>query len=467
MLFIYLINFLLIIWFIIFENKNYRSSFKWILIFLLFPLIGFIIYLFIGRGMYINKKRYLEVEEKVDRLINYSLKKYSFSPNQQDLSLFLSCVKKLNGDILTYYNNVYYFANGNEYFSSLLFDIENAKYSINIEMYIFRSDDFSSLILDLLLKKANQGIKVKILYDPNGNLTNKFVFERKYKNKNLIFVKQNNILFQILNFNYRNHRKIIVIDGKISYFGGFNIGEEYLSKDNKVNPFRDTMIKVIGEEVLRIQRRFLIDFYYAYSQKHLFYKIDINDEDLIFEKVDKFLPLQLVSTSFFIRENIKRMKLKIMSSSKKEILIQTPYLILDQIMMDTLKMMALSNIKIKIMIPFKYDQKIPFYSTLGNAKELYNIGCEIYFYKGFIHSKSLIVDDYFLSLGSSNFDIRSFSLNMESDIFFYSYDEVSRFKNIFNQDLLSCIRYSPYVEEKYFAKFKKGKKLASLISSLM
>ena len=462
---IYLINLLLVIWFIFYQNKNYRSSIKWLLFFLLIPLFSFVVYYFVGMGIKVNKRIYLNVEKRVNNLIQ--INKQHMKCTNIDLEKIIKVNKELNGSEITYHNDIKYYLDGNSYFSDLLFYLNEAKRSIHIEMYIFRDDEFGRTIMDLLIKKAHQGVKVKIIFDPNGNFKNQRNFFKKYLHKNMEIIKHSPFYYQIRNFNYRNHRKIIIIDGKIAFLGGFNFGLEYLSNDAKVDPFRDTQIKIIGESVLDLQKRFLIDFYYAKSLFSLVVNIDIDKEDIKVNKVDKLLPMQIVSTSYFIRENIKRSKLALLSMAKKEVYIQTPYFIIDPIMMEQLKLLLIAKVKVNIMVPLKYDQKIPFCATLSYVRELYNLGAKVYLYEGFIHSKTIIVDDYFLMVGSSNFDIRSFSLNLETDAYIYSYNEVSRYKKIFNIDIIHSLEYTYLIEEKLFSSFKIGKRIFRLISSLM
>ena len=178
---------------------------------------------------------------------------------------------------------------------------------------------------------------------------------------------------------------------------------------------------------MEIQRQFYIDFYYAYSLSFPLVNIDIDKEDFQCKITHKLLPLQIISSSYSIRENIKRSRIKMLNLAKKEVYIQSPYFILDPLMNETLKLLLFSKVKVNIMIPLKYDQKIPFCATLANVRELYNLGARIYLYDGFIHSKVLIVDELYLVVGSSNFDIRSFSLNLEADALIYSKNEVYRY----------------------------------------
>ena len=464
-LLIYLINSLLILWFIFYQNKDYRNSIKWLLFFLLIPLFSFVIYYFLGQGIKVNKKKYLIVEQRINNI--FSLKSDNKKCTNYSLGKLINTNISLKASQITFYNDIYYFLDGDSYYSSLINDIKIAKSSIHIEIYIFRDDDFGETIMDILLQKASEGIKVKLLYDPNGNLLNKRGFLKKYKHQNLKIVKYYPNYYQIRNYNYRNHRKIIVIDGKIAYLGGFNFGVEYLSEDDKVSPFRVTQMIIKGEGVYELQRQFLIDFYYAYSLIHPLVDIDVNSSDITLHKEKKKVPMQFISTSYFVRENVKRSKLKLLSYAKKEVYIQTPYLILDVVMMEQIKLLLLSGVKVNIMIPLKYDKKIPYCASLACARELYNLGAKIYLYEGFIHSKVIIVDDFYLVVGSSNLDVRSFSLNLETDCFIYSYNEVSRYKNIYNIDVLNSIEYSPYIEEKLFKSFKIGKRIYRLISSLM
>ena len=462
---VYFVNFLLLLWFLLFQNKNYRSSLKWLLLFLVFPLFSFIIYFFVGIGIKIDKKRYQQVKTRVEKI--FQPIENSYMCNNLEVEEVLKHNINLGAFELSYYNDVYYFCDGDEYYDSLLSDILKAKHSIHIEMYIFKDDQFGNDLMDLLLKKAQEGVKVKIVYDPNGNLRNKFGWHKKYANKNLTIVTCYPFIHQIRNFNYRNHRKIIVIDGSIAYLGGFNFGLEYASLDDKVNPFRDTQIKLQGDCDSVLQKQFLIDFYYAYSFKKREFDIDVSSEDIKINRVKKMLPIQIGSTSYSIRENIKRMKLKIISLAKKEIFIQTPYFILDISMMEILKMQILSGVKVNIMIPLKYDQKIPYCATIANCKELYNLGAKIYLYEGFIHAKTLIVDDKFLVIGSSNFDIRSFSSNLETYAYIYSYNEVNRYKNIFHIDICSSIEFDEKMESRFHHTYNFGYKVFKLISSIL
>lgn len=461
------INFLLIVWFLFYQNKNYRASVKWLLLFLLFPIVSFLIYYFIGMGIKVDKKRYKTIEKRVDQAILPFTASSTYKCNHAEILRVLDIGEKMEASPLTHFNDVRYYNEGEAYYSALMKAIEKAESSVHIEIYILRSDDFGTRLMDLLLKKAEEGVRVKILFDPNGNLFNKKNWLKPYSHRRLKIVRQYAGLHRIRNFNYRNHRKIVVIDGKKAFIGGFNFGSEYLSQEEKTSPFRDTQTEIVGESVLYLQRRFLIDFYYAYSFRHPVVDFDVEKADFETEKCEKQLAIQVISTSYFVRENIKRMKLSFLSAARKEVYIQTPYLILDPLMMEEMKLLLLAKVELNLMIPLKYDKRIPYCATLSCARELYELGAKVYLYEGFIHSKTMIVDDYLFSVGSSNFDIRSCSLNLETDAILYSYNEAERYKNVFRTDILSSVEYSPFIEEKMFSSFRLGKRVYRLISALM
>ena len=462
---IYTINFLLILWFVFYQNKNYRISLKWLLLFLLIPLFSFVLYFFLGKGISINKKKYLQVKERVNRLFKEDNLKLKV--NDQELDKQVKLNVKLDGYNLTYYNKIDYFCSGEKYFSTLFFDILQAKSSIHIQMYIIRDDKLKDELMELLLKKAKDGVKIKILYENIGNLKNKKNFLSKYKHENIKIVKFNPFLYSLRNVNYRNHKKLVIIDGRIGYIGGFNIGEEYLSLNPRLSPFRDSVIRVYGESVCQLQKAFLIDFYYASSLFKPFFSIDVNKQDITCYYANNHCPMQLMTSSFEIRENLKRSKLNLLHLAKEEVYIQTPYFILDPLVSEEIKLLLLKGVKVKIMVPLKYDQLIPYSVSLWTLRELYSLGAVIYLYNGFIHAKSLVIDEFALVIGSSNFDIRSNSLNLESDMFIYSKEEIEEYKKIFNKDIKDSLEYSIQLEESLYKYLKFGKRFFRLLSSIL
>lgn len=426
--FIVVINVLLILLFIFEEKKNYRSMLLWVVLFIFFPIGGFLIYLLIGRGIVLPSFYYRENE------IN-----------------------------LTLYNNVSFFNEGNELFKDIFFEIEKAKSSIHIESYIFRDDELGKKLVCLLKKKCKEGVSVKIVYDPNGNLFNNKHFFDELINEGGEVKKYYYGIYRLLNFNYRNHRKIIVLDGKKAYIGGFNIGEEYLSRHPRITPWRDSHIKIEGESVYYIQKTFLNDFYSASKNKS-----SKACSDLVMVKSKEYCPIEIAT--FFPNEEyqvVKQVYLKEIYNARNRILIQTPYFVPDIGLLNALKYVLRQGIEVVIMIPKVYDKIISYYATLEYAMELFEKGAKIYLYHGFIHSKAMIIDSSFLSIGSTNFDIRSFHHNLEENAFIYDTNKIKEYYETFKNDLYKCDEYDEIYERKYLKKYRFGRKIFKILSSLM
>lgn len=422
------INFLLILLFLFEEKKNYRSMLLWVVLFIVFPIGGYLIYLLLGRGMVLP----------------------SFYYRESEISLSL-------------YNEVSIFTDGCKLYSDIFKEIEKAKESVHIETYIFRSDYIGTKLISLLVKKCKEGVKVKIVFDSNGNIFNdKKQFNELKRAGGEVYSYYNGI-YRFLNFNYRNHRKIIVIDGIISYIGGFNIGSEYLGCHARITPWRDTHIRIIGESVYSIQKTFINDFNSAKGRLS-----SLIDSSLKRNTNKKYCPIEIAS--FFPNNDyqlIKQCYLKEVYRAKKRIIIETPYFVPDIGLLNALKYALREGIEVIIIIPKVYDKIVSYFPTLEYANELFNNGAKVYLYKGFIHAKAVLIDSSFLSIGSSNFDIRSFYHNIELNAFIYDKSVIKAYKNIIDLDLELSIEYSEVVERRLLKKYRFGRKVFKILSSLM
>jgi cardiolipin synthase A/B len=238
-----------------------------------------------------------------------------------------------------------------------------------------------------------------------------------------------------LTLNYRMHRKIVVIDDEIAYTGGINIGDEYLNKDKKIRPWRDTSIRIIGDIVYLFKLRFLIDFNYLLNQRNV--KVDeIKIEENLLNNNDGKLNIQFLSNGpesefKYVSDNY----IKIISNSKKYVYIQTPYLIPGDNLLNIIRLAKQSGVDVKIIIPGIPDKKITYFVTKTYAKELIKYGVKIYLYNGFIHSKVLLCDDNITLMGTSNLDGMSFLLNYENDIIIFDENFTKENKDKFEDDL--------------------------------
>jgi Phosphatidylserine/phosphatidylglycerophosphate/cardiolipin synthases and related enzymes len=270
--------------------------------------------------------------------------------------------------------------------------------------------------------------------------------------------------FNNIRVNYRNHRKIAVIDGKEAFLGGLNIGDEYLGENKRFGYWRDTHLKIVGSAINSLQQRFLLDWRYASNEK------------IPFDK--KYFPLlqfqgesgiQIVSSGPDSEwEQIKNGFVKMISSAKKSIYIQTPYFIPDESILESLKIASLSGVDVRIMIPNKPDHLFVYWASLSYIGELLKSGVKSYKYdRGFVHSKTIVVDGKISSVGTANMDVRSFKLNFEVNAFIYDSNISKRLKSIFEEDMVFCteITHELYYSRSIIIKFKES--ISRLLSPVL
>jgi len=374
-----------------------------------------------------------------------------------------------NQSFFTQNNDVQIFTDGNEKFEELFKCIENANESVHVLYYIIKNDDLGKKLIDLLEKKADEGVEVRLLYDSIGG--------RKLKKQDVQGIidaggkvgKFFSSIFKHLNFkiNYRNHRKIVVIDGRIGFVGGFNVGNEYLGLNKKFGYWRDTHIKIIGAAVTDLQRRFFLDWGNATRE-------DLNYQPKYFpqmteEEVDGDAAIQIVTSGPDGRdETIKQNYVKLISSAQKSIYIQTPYFAPDASVMEALKIAALSGVDVRIMIPNKPDHMFVYWATYYYVGELLKYGVKVYTYEnGFLHAKTVVIDSVVSSVGTANFDVRSFKLNFEVIAIIYDTMKSTELKNIFEEDINYSLELTNelYLQRGIVIKFKES--ISRLLSPLL
>src|SRR5699024_1986098 len=316
-------------------------------------------------------------------------------------------------------NTVQYFVDGHDKFGQLIEDIKKAKHHVHVSYYIFRGDKLGQAIVKALEEVAKEGVEVRIQYDPVGGRTLKqslfSTLESYGGHTDTSFGSK----FHLLNIrlNYRNHRTIVVIDGKIGYIGGFNVGDDYLSEYENMGYWRDTHFRIEGSAVRQLQERVIIDWNASKKSESIAY------EPFYFPMAETQgeKEIQIVSSGPDSEsEAIKKGFLKMISMAKDYIYIQTPYFIPDDALKETIELAILSGVKVRLMIPNKPDHPFIYQATLSYAEELMKLGGEVYIYdKGFMHAKTIVIDDEITSVGTANFDIRSFKLNFEVNAFVY------------------------------------------------
>ena len=420
------------------QRRNPTSTVGWILVLLLLPVIGFFLYLFLGRDW--TKRRLFSMKAEDDQRIveavvsqKKELERIGREHQDQPYERFFSIAKMLlesNRAIITFDNALTIFTDGTAKFASLFDAIRAAKHHIHLEYYIIRDDPLSQELIQLLTDKAQEGVEVRLLVDSLGMKIKK----KKLKEFEQAGGKHAVFFPRIYTLNYRNHRKIAVIDGTTGFIGGYNIGEEYLGK-GPLGYWRDAAIKIEGMGVTSLQLRFFMDWNYAANDPLSYDRVYFPDI-----KGPGSCPLQIVSSGPDARwSQIKEGYVKMILTATESVYIQTPYFIPDDSISDALRIAALSGVDVRIMIPCKPDHPFVYWSTLSFIGDLLDTGVKAYTYdNGFIHAKTIVVDGIAASVGSANFDIRSFRLNFEANTFFYDPAYGGQMKKAFLDDLPKC-----------------------------
>lgn len=463
---IHVVNLLTMAFMIFKEKRSTNSIIAWILILYLAPYVGFIVFILIGRKMNNDNmfgfknaelntfKSYLNKNEEKNKY-----NKESLYEKNKDMILALEAM-----DYSPYRNdnNVSMYSDGKLFFNELLESLKKAKKSINIEFYIFKNDDIGTKILNVLEEKAKEGVEVRLLYDSvgsrslNRNVLNKLINEGGKVGE--FFPSW--LKFININMNFRNHRKIVVIDNNVGFVGGFNVGDEYLGKDSKFGYWRDTHIKFTGSAVNDLNLRFLADWRYATKEEVSLEEIfETNEENSNSNNVG----MQIVSSGPNLSDKyeIKMAYLKMIQKAKKYLYIQSPYLIIDNSISDSLKLAAASGVDVKIMIPGKGDHPFVYWANLVYAGDLIKEGIRVFHYdkNAFLHAKTVVIDDEVCSIGTANMDTRSFELNFEVSSFIYSEKIAKEQKYEFENDMKMC-------EELTLEKYQNRSRIVKIKESL-
>lgn len=439
---IFAINIALALTIIFLERKNPSATLAWIMILFLLPVFGILLYVFISQN--IARKKIFRLKALEERIIGTALKTQiseiegdTFAYKKPEFREWKSMIRlhqNLDRSYFTQDNIIDILTDGQDKFDKLMKDIQNATSHIHMMYFIFQNDTLGRAIIDLLTQKAREGVEVRLLLDAMGSSKISPVMLNEYKKaggKYSFFFPSKIKVFN-LKLNYRNHRKLVVVDGKIGYLGGFNIGNEYLGKKKKIGYWRDTHLRITGSSVYDLQMRFILDWRFASKED-----LDISLAYFNEPEREGHTGIQIVSSGPDSKhEAIKHGYLKLISSAKERIIIQTPYFVPDYSILESLKNAALSGVELSVMIPCKPDHVFVYWATYAYVGELLDAGAKIYIYNnGFLHSKMICVDGKVASVGSANFDIRSFKLNFEVNAFIYDSVAVSHLEEIFYNDI--------------------------------
>lgn len=419
---------------IVSENRNPVKSLAWATVLVLLPMVGIVLYLFFGRSL---KNRHMLSRKNWRRLHAADA---MHVPHSLSSSGTLQTHLMTSLDQAAYYegNDIKIYTDGKSKFDSLMADIKAAKEFVHIQYYIVEDDSLGRELGELLIEKVNQGVKVKLIYDHVGSYKfGKSIFKRLRKAGveanpffEITFTKIANRL------NWRNHRKLVIIDGSVGYIGGMNVADRYVTGDKKSGPWRDTHLRIAGPAVAAMHNAFATDWYYMRRTLLTLPQDSLPQPSATGDAV------QIVASGPTDKWNaISFVVLRAITMAKKNLYIQTPYFLPNDALLKALQVAALSGVDVRLMIPRRTDSTLLRLASGSYLKECLLAGIKVYFYDAaMLHSKVIIVDDDFVTTGSSNFDFRSFEHNFECNALIYSTSFNHRMKEIFIDDQHRCTR---------------------------
>ena len=462
---IYIVNICMAMIVIFLERKDPTATLAWVLVLLIFPGFGFLLYLLLAQNFSRKQLFIMKVYAKKTFGDYIKVQKELFSTgglvfNDKNIENYKDLIKMnlfYYGFSYTQNNEIEIYTDGERKFQELFNSIENAKDHIHMEYYIIRNDDLGNKLLNILSKKAKEGVEVRLLYDSVGGrqISKDKIEKLKSSGVKVAVFFASTIPFVNFKINYRNHRKIVVIDGIVGFVGGFNVGNEYMGLNNKIGYWRDTHLKIRGDAVIDLQTRFFLDWSHASKQELMFLPKYFPDN-----RIQGKVGIQIISSGpDKSDEVIKSNYVKMINSAKKSILIQTPYFIPDASVFEAIKIAAASGVDVRIMIPCKPDHPFVYWATYWYCGGLLKYGVKVYIYEyGFLHAKTLVIDGTVASVGTANFDVRSFKLNFECNAIIYDTKTSQMLYDIFTDDLNYSMELTRelYLERGILIRFKES-----------
>lgn len=441
---------------VVMDNRQPAKTMAWALVIIFVPVIGLVFYLFFGIS---HRKERLVSQGSLDQLTKRSMLGFVEQENlrvperqKQLVDLFVNQsfslpFKDNQIDIMT---------DGYALFPELLKDIAQAKHHIHMDLYIFEDDALGYLIADALIDKAREGVMVRVIYDDVGCWKVKHRFFERMREEGIEVIAYLPVRFPSFTskVNYRNHRKLIVIDGVTGYIGGMNIALRYVKGVNQ--PWRDTMFRITGGAVYGIQRAFLIDWYFVdrtlITNRDYYPALSTLNSPL---STNNCLAQVVTSSPTNPYPEIMQGFVRIILAARRYIYIETPYFLPNEPVLFALKTAAMAGVDVRILCPRRSDARFTEWASRSYLREVYEAGVKVYLYQaGFLHSKTMVCDDSLTTCGSTNVDFRSFENNFEANVFIYDEGIALRMKNIFLRDQEHALLLSD-LPQRIHPKFKK------------
>ena len=417
---------------VLMDNRQPAKTMAWMLVLMFIPFLGIILYIFFGQNTRKERKIW---QQSLDQLTKRSMLEFV---EQKDFNIpeeyrTISNLFMNQNLALPFKNNeVEIYTSGYDFFPSLLMEIGKAEHHIHIDTFIVSDDPLGRIIADALIDKAKQGVEVRLIYDDVGSWRTPNSFFTRMRNEGIEVYAFMPVRFPAFTsrVNYRNHRKICVIDGEVGFIGGMNIARRYVQGTPKQS-WRDTHVKLTGAAVYGLQRAFLVDWYFVskvlITERSYYPEIIIGQNNSLVQVV--------TSSPTSLWPEIEQGYVRILTNAKHYVYMETPYFLPTDPILFAMRVAALSGVDVRLMIPYETDTKVVEWASRSYVIEASKAGVKILLYrKGFNHSKLLVSDDAMATIGSTNVDFRSFENDFEANAFFYDKEIALRVKEVFLKD---------------------------------
>lgn len=432
---------------VLMDNRQPVKTMAWVMVLMFMPVIGIVLYFFFGQD---TRKEKLISQHSLDLLTKSSMLEFAVQKDlniQEENKTLVKLFASQNWALPFKDNDINIYTDGYSFFNVLFQEIGKAKHSIHLDTYIFNHDSLGRLLADILIDKAREGVEVRVIYDDVGCWNVNDAFFKQMRDAGVMVMPFMPVRFPAFTskVNYRNHRKLCVIDGKVGFIGGMNIAKRYITGNGK-QKWRDTHLKIQGGAVYAIQRAFLVDWYFVSRQL-------ITDRKYYPElsgEIHNDIIIQIVTSSPVSPwPDIMQGYVRILLEARHYVYMETPYFLPTETVMSAMRIAALAGVDVRIMIPRHGDAKFVEWASRSYVFETIQAGVKVYLYRGgFNHSKLLVCDDSVCTCGSTNIDFRSFENNFEANAFIYDRQTALDFKQIFIND----IKKSTYVTLRMISK---------------
>jgi cardiolipin synthase len=462
--------------YLISENRRPQATLAWILVLIFLPGLGLLVYVLFGRGRkaFAKQSKLLmqDLEANAKPLLSPILSRQDaeiarLEDESASARKLMMLVRRNSHSALTRRNEVEILQNAEIFYPRMIEDMRSAQQSIHLQYFIWGRDDFTDELKQILSARARAGVEVRLLYDPIGSqahVNRAYVKEMEAAG---IRMATTSPLWRLHTISYRNHRKITIIDGKIGYTGGMNIGKEHLDGGEGFDFWRDTQVRIVGEGAATLQSVFTVDWYNA-VRENLFSPVYF--PTIATEPTEGDVPVQILTSGPDSQwAAIRQLYFFMIVSAQRRVILQSPYFIIDASIAEALRSAALSGVDVKVMLTARASgDPVPGWAGNTFILDVINAGVRVFMYeKGYLHAKTISIDSQICSIGSTNIDIRSFSINYEINAVLYDERLAKELEDAFQRDLAHCTEFDPNEYGRSNAALRFRDSVARLFSPLL